>query len=207
MEDKTITEKESIEIITNMIALTKKRYLGDGNILMMWGYLTVTVAVAVWIMLGVTQNHTWNALWYLIPTVGGISTPILARRQQKVTGFKTHYDRVSSSLWLIFGMSEMILTAICILFSCFGEIDCWSAMLIFTLILAPGAEIAHGLLIKEKIMVAGAIIGLIAGMVTLCCVAGGIPLHTDWYMPIFIIAFTAMMIVPAHVINYKARRS
>ena len=45
MEEKRINERESIEIITSMIARTKKRYsLGDGNIMLMWGCLTLCIS-------------------------------------------------------------------------------------------------------------------------------------------------------------------
>ena len=39
MEDRKLTEKESLEVITSMIALTKQRYIGDGRILLLFGYL------------------------------------------------------------------------------------------------------------------------------------------------------------------------
>ncbi len=52
MEEKKLTEKESLELISAMIARTKERYmLGDGNIMLLWGYLTVAVSVAIWILL------------------------------------------------------------------------------------------------------------------------------------------------------------
>ena len=44
MEDRKLTEKESLEVITSMIALTKQRYIGDGRILLLFGYLTVAVS-------------------------------------------------------------------------------------------------------------------------------------------------------------------
>ena len=43
MEERKLTEKESLEVITTMIARTRERYIGDGNIMLMWGYLTVAV--------------------------------------------------------------------------------------------------------------------------------------------------------------------
>lgn len=49
MEDKKLTEKESLEVITSMIALTKQRYIGDGRILLLFGYLTVAVSALIWI--------------------------------------------------------------------------------------------------------------------------------------------------------------
>ncbi len=52
MDEKRINEKESIEIITSMIARTKERYmLGDGNIMLMWGYVTLCVSLLIWVLL------------------------------------------------------------------------------------------------------------------------------------------------------------
>ena len=47
MEDRKLTEKESIEVITSMIERTKDRYIGNGNIMLMWGYLCVAVSALV----------------------------------------------------------------------------------------------------------------------------------------------------------------
>ena len=39
MEERKLTEKESLEIITSMIERTRERYIGDGRIMLMWGYM------------------------------------------------------------------------------------------------------------------------------------------------------------------------
>ncbi len=75
MEDKKLTEQESLELITTMIRRTRERYIGDGNIMLMWGYLSAAVAALVWIMLAVTGHPAWNYLWFLIMIVGGTLTP------------------------------------------------------------------------------------------------------------------------------------
>lgn len=51
MEKKKLTHQESIDIIAEMIFRTKERYIGDGNIMLMWGYLTVAVTILVWVLL------------------------------------------------------------------------------------------------------------------------------------------------------------
>ena len=60
MEDRKLTEKESLEVITSMIAQTKQRYIGDGNILLMWGYVSVGVTALIWTLLVLTHNPCWN---------------------------------------------------------------------------------------------------------------------------------------------------
>ncbi len=206
MEDKKLTEKESLEVITSMIARTKQRYIGDGRIMLMWGYLVAVVTILVLVMLATTHQHVWNFLWFAIPLVGVPVSAIMANKKQRQKGVKTFYDKVTSQLWTIASLSEIVVTMACIAVQYFTGASCWSAMLVYTLIAMPVAEIAQGLLIKEKSLTVGGVIGLLVGIVTVCCVAGGIKLYANWYMPLFIFAFVAMMVVPGHILNHKARK-
>ena len=206
MEDKKLTEKESLEVITSMIARTKVRYLGSGNILLMWGYLAVFTSISVWILLAATQQNVWNWLWFAIPVIGMPLTSIMARREKRTDGAVTYSDKITSHLWSIFGVSEIVLTLICLGFSLFGGIKCWTAMIVYTIIAAPFAEIAQGLIVKEKSLTWGGIVGLAIGMVLVCCVTGKIPLLANWFMPLFILFWVVMMIVPGHIINHNAKK-
>ncbi len=206
MEDKKLTEKESLEVITSMIARTKARYLGSGNILLMWGYLAVFSSILVWILLAATQQSVWNWLWFAIPVIGMPLTSIMARREKRTDGVVTYSDKITSHLWSIFGVSEIVLTLICLGFSLIGGIKCWTAMIVYTIIAAPFAEIAQGLIVKEKSLTWGGIVGLAIGMVLVCCVTGKIPLLANWFMPLFILFWVVMMIVPGHIINHKAKK-
>lgn len=109
-------------------------------------------------------------------------------------------------MWTIFGVSEIVLSLVCLGFAFIGGVNCWSAMLVYSLILAPGTEIAQGLIFKENSLVYGGMVGLIVGIITICCLAGGILLAANWYMPLFILAWICMMIIPGHVINSKAKK-
>lgn len=206
MEDKKLTEKESLEVITSMIARTKVRYLGSGNILLMWGYLAVFTSILVWILLAATQQNVWNWLWFAIPVIGMPLTAIMSRREKRTDGAVTYSDKITSHLWSIFGVSEIVLTFICLGFSLIGGIKCWTAMPVYTFIAAPFAEIAQGLIVKEKSLAWGGIVGLAIGMVLVCCVTGKIPLLANWFMPLFILFWVVMMIVPGHIINHKAKK-
>lgn len=206
MEDKKLTEKESLEVITSMIARTKQRYLGSGNILLMWGYLVCAVSILVWALLASTHQAVWNWLWFAIPVIGSPISTIMARKERREFGAVTYSDKVTARLWIIFGISEIVLSLICLSMALFGEINCWSAMLVYTLLVAPCAEIAQGLVIKENSLIVGGIIGLVAGMITVCCVAGNIPLYANWFMPLFVFTWIVMMVIPGHIINHKSKQ-
>ena len=84
MEDRKISQAESLAIITEMIDRTKSHsHLCNGSILLLWGYLSVAVALAVAILLWLTNGHpAANWLWFLIWIVGGTFSPVLARRHR-----------------------------------------------------------------------------------------------------------------------------
>lgn len=207
MEDKKLTEKESLEVITSMIARTKAHYLGSGNILLMWGYLSVLVSILVWILGATTQRYVWNWLWFAIPVIGIPATLIMARSEEKrAKGVVTYSDKITSRLWTIFGVSEIVLTFVCLGFSVIGYVKCWGAMLVYTLIAAPFAEIAQGLIVKEKWLTWCAIVGLAVGMVTICCVVSRIPLSANWFTPLYILVWVALLIIPGHILNHKAKQ-
>ena len=69
-------------------------------------------------------------------------------------------------------------------------------MFAFALIIVPMAEIMQGLVIKENSLIAGGSIGLLIGLFIMCCISAHVPLMVTWFMPLFIMAFAAMMIVP-----------
>lgn len=208
MIEKRMTEKESLEIITKMIERTKERYsLGDGNILLMWGYLTVAVSLLVWGLLWLTRNNACNWCWFLIPLVGGIATPLMAKKKHEAGAAISYSDRIISRLWTTVGLSFMLLTVFCLFFTYALSVDCWVAMLVYCLIVTPVAEMVNGIVLKEASMQWGGAIALVIGLFTLCCVTGGIVLYASWFMPLFIIAFIVMMIIPGHIINRKASRN
>lgn len=206
MEERKLTEKESLEVITSMIARTKKRYIGDGRIMLMWGYLTVVITAIIWTLIGVTHNPVWNWLWFLLWIIGGTLTPIMDKKMQQEKGFKNYSDTVTSRIWSTVGFSANVATAICLAFLLVGGIDAWSMMFAIALVIVPFAEIASGIVVKEKSLIIGGAIGLSAGLFTMACIAGHVALYASWFMPLFILVWVVMMIIPGHIINYKAKK-
>lgn len=205
MEEKQLTEKESISIITEMISRTKERYIGDGNIMLMWGWLAIAVTVIVWIALAATHNPMWNFLWFIIPVVGGIATPIMAGKSDIRRGAKTYSDKISSQIWTAVGIIAIAATVVCMGFD-FAGICVWSLMFIYALIIVPLAEIVQGLIVREKSLVAGGACCMAVGLFTTSCLICHIPLFAYWFLPAFMFAFACMMLIPGYMINHKAHR-
>lgn len=136
--------------------------------------------------------------------IGGIATPIMAKKQQG-GWVKSYSDKLGSQIWTVVGICALVMSVSCLAFSIIGGKDSWGAMFAFGLLICPFAEIAQGLIIREKCLVAGGCVGLAAGIFLVCCVAGGVKLMASWVLPLFMVAYAAMMIVPGHVLNHKAK--
>ncbi|MDE6497104.1 MAG: hypothetical protein K2L21_00400, partial [Muribaculaceae bacterium] len=162
--------------------------------------------IIVWALLAATHQGYWNWVWFAIPIIGWPTSIIMGRKTERKSGAVSYSDKITSQMWIMVGVSEIILTLVCIAFKLFGDVNCWSSMLAYTLLLVPAAEITQGLIIKEKSLLAGGAIGFAIGQITLCCIIGDITLSASWYMPLFILAFVAMMIIPGHILNRKANR-
>lgn len=207
MEDKRLTEQESIYIITEMISRTKERYIGDGNIMLMWGWLTIAVTGLVWLLMLLTNNPASNWAWFLIPAIGGVATPVMAKKSEKKRGAKTYSDKVTSSIWMTVSIVAWAAVVTCIVFNFFGIVKTWRLMFIFGLIIVPFAEIIQGLIVKESSLVVGGAMGMAIGLFSSCCLLGDIPLYASWFLPMFMFAFASMMLLPGYVINHKAKKS
>lgn len=206
MEEKKLTEQESISIITEMISRTKDRYIGDGNIMMMWGWVTIAVTGLVWLVEYLTHNPAWTWLWLLIPAIGGIITPIMAKKSGRKKGMITYSDKISSQIWLTVSIISALAMIICFGFSFFGIYRAWYLMFVFGLIIVPFAEIAQGLIVREKSLIIGGACGMATGLFAVCILMCNLGVKAYWFLPMFMLAFVCMMLIPGYVINSKTRR-
>lgn len=203
MDDKKLNERESLELITEMIERTKQRYVGDGNIMLVWGYTSVAVAVLIWVLLAVTGNPAWNWLWFLIWIIGLGGSKLISRNEREKYGVKSYSDKMTSNLWSVVGWTAIVSSLLCFAFMFFLGVNSWLTMMVFALVIVPFAEIAQGIVVNEKTLIAGGAVGLLAGLITICCITGGVGLKASWFMPMFIVVFIAMMIIPGHILNRK----
>lgn len=206
MTEKNLTEQESLRLITEMISRTKERYIGEGNIMLMWGWLTVGVTGLVWLLMMLTHNPASNWVWFLIPAVGGIATPIMSKKTEKERGVVTYTDRMTSQIWTAVGLLAFLAMGICFGYALAG-INTWSVMFIYALVIVPFGEIAQGIIVKERSLIAGGAIGMTIGIVTTSCIVAGMTLSACWFLPLFMLAFLCMMLVPGYIINHKSRKA
>jgi len=99
MEDKKITEQESLTLITQMIEATKDHLDSeDGRLWLRSGVFTLVLGTLICALVGFTGQPYWNWLWlaFAVPV-------ILNKRRRKEPSVKTYLDKAIGTMWQVFG--------------------------------------------------------------------------------------------------------
>ncbi len=191
MEERKLNEKESLELIAQMIQNTKNRLETNcGMPFLFWGYTTIFVSLLVWFLVVTTRNYYWQYLWFLLPIIAGTGTYLSTRNQQP--GIKTHLDKVINYIWLVFGITGFLISMLAMFF--------WQLPILFMVLLLMGmGTTLTGLVIGYK-------------TVTICGTLGALSSIGCLFYPglnqilIFAPVFIFMMVIPGHVLNHAARK-
>lgn len=193
MEDKTLNEAQSLELITRMIQNTRQRMERNaGRPFLIWGYLTIATALAVWYAVSRTHDYNWNLLWFAMPLLGGLLMWLFLDR--KPAGVTTFIDRIVGQIWLVLGLAALLVSVLAM----FSPLHLHILFLIL-LLMSIGTTLS-GLVIRFRACIAGGVLGI--GLSILCL----------WFAPLnsylfFAGAFFVMMVVPGHILNYKSNHT
>lgn len=101
MEDRKLSEKESLELILRMIQETQERKARyEAYPLLIWGYMTIVVSFCIWYGMAIL-GCSWqiNFLWFALPVISAPASLYFNRKIRIV---------VSGIIWigslLIFGV-------------------------------------------------------------------------------------------------------
>lgn len=193
MEERKISEKESIELISRMIRNTQRKMeQGAGTPMLIWGLATVVTTLTIWIIIRLTHNYYWNYLWFAIPVIGCIGM-LLRKKQPK--GVRTYIDKMIAYIWLVLGGTGFILSCLSILNIM------WPFPILFVIILIMGmGTVLTGLVTEFKPFIIGGIIGMLLGIIQY------LTKNYDVEMLTFAVAFFIMMVVPGFILNYRAKK-
>ncbi len=191
MEDKSISEKESLELIARMIRETQDntaRYAAYP--LLIWGYTTVIVSVTICFLYTYTGDWQWNLLWFALPAVAAPLTVFFNRKDEE-KGAKNYIDRITSQIWIVFGVVGFVL-------SCFSFFANVPILFVIALLMGMGTTLT-GLVSKHRPLSVAGIIGIALSFSMLFVHGSGVYL-------IFAAIFIVMMIVPGHIMNKRMKK-
>ena len=177
MNDRVLNEKESLELIAQMIQNTKSRMTrNSGAPFLIWGYTTIIVSLLVWFLLKETGNY-YSTLW-------------IEHKQPKM--IKTYIDRIVGYVWAVFGLGGFFVSWVSIFF--------WNMSVLFVILLMMGMGTAlTGLIIKMKVVTVCGVVGALASV-------GCIYVHGFDQILVFASAFVFMMVIPGHYLNGMAKQ-
>lgn len=106
MEERLLNEKESLELITQMINSSKKNMeIGQGNYLLVWGYFTTALSIILFTLIALTHNMIWSWGWMLM----FVMWPVMSYRQrQQPPRVITYTDKVIMQVWQVMGWMFVI---------------------------------------------------------------------------------------------------
>ncbi|MCL3852570.1 hypothetical protein [Parabacteroides leei] len=204
MEERTLNEKESLALITQMINSSKKNMeIGQGNIMLIYGYFTTVLSIVLFALISLTHNFIWSWGWMLMFVIW----PIMSYRQrQKPPKVVTYTDKVISKVWQVMGWMFIVtfLTIGIIEFSFARYID-FILMLPLSLIYCGIGVSITGIIIQERWMTYTPLIAFIIAIYMLTMLTIGEKATTLWYL-YFGLSFVFMMIIPGHIVNNKAQK-
>lgn len=98
-----LTERESLDVILNMIQTAKSELSDDSFYYLLWGWLVFIASLANYILLQLHQESAPLA-WMLMP-LGGVLTAVYAYRQGKKENKKTYMDEFMKYVLISFLVS------------------------------------------------------------------------------------------------------
>ena len=203
MEERTLNEKESLALITQMINSSKKNMeIGQGNIMLIYGYFTTILSIVLFALISLTHNFIWSWGWMLMFVIW----PIMSYRQrQRPPKVVTYTDKVISKVWQVMGWIFIVtfLTIGIIEFSFARHIE-FILMLPLSLIYCGIGVSITGIIIQERWMTYTPLIAFIIAIYMLTMLMIGEKATTLWYL-YFGLSFVFMMIIPGHIVNNKAK--
>lgn len=182
MEDRKLTEKESLELISQMIRETRENI--EKRVaypFLIWGYLTVIVSVIVWYVLSETGNYQWNWLWLALPLIGWPLNFLIGKKSEKAT--VTYMDRIIGNIWVVIGIAVLLVGIVSWLLN--------DVLFIIALLLSIGTTLT-GWVIKYKPIGRAGVISVLLSF-ALIFVPGVNQLL------VFAVLFVVMMIIPGHI--------
>lgn len=109
MEEKELSEKESLELITSMIGKAKNHYTESGASALLWGITNMICFVLAYLIETIRSFNLPFSPFYLM-LVTAILQVYFYRKERRLKKTVSYKDEAHYFIWLAFGISLLILT-------------------------------------------------------------------------------------------------
>ena len=108
MEEKIITEQESLAIIQNMMNKTKEQLFDNSNLFLLWGFAAFICTITQYILIK-TNVQDSEAVWIAMPIIAIIHIYVVIKQRKKIK-IQTYNGNAISALWTAIGFSFICIT-------------------------------------------------------------------------------------------------
>lgn len=202
MEEKKITEEESLELISRMIRSTKQNMkMGQGNQMLYFGYFTAFLSFAIYGLIYFTEDGRWSFLWFLMFAFWGILSFAQRNKKPEVV---TYMDKAVSQVWKVIGAMFILTTVMVIaLLVVLGTGSFILLMPLSLLYVGLGVSIT-GIIVREPWMIYSPLFSYGVCFYMLQMLIIGHHATLTWIL-LFGISFLISEVLPGHIINHKSR--
>jgi len=188
-EEKLMTEKESMELITSMINKAKNNFGERGLLYLIWGWVILFCCITSFIGTYFFHYDKIYFVWLIVYLII-IFQIIYIRRTRKYRKTKTYTSEINAFVWIVFTICLILLIFICNVFKRYEIIN---PML---LVLYGMPTFLSGIIIKFKPLIIGAI-----GCWILAAVSPFI--NMDYQLILIAAAVVTAWIIPGYLLKAK----
>jgi hypothetical protein len=160
MNDKEITQEESLQIIQQMIDKAKNKVTDDGFHFLLWGILVFTACLVEYIMLKEGAGNMAYLVWIIMPVAGGLVAFFYEWKKQKTSRTRTYIEKISAYIWLGAGITLFL--------SIFIALSNASSPIPYVLVIIGLATFISGMVISYPPIILG---GIVFWISALACIA------------------------------------
>lgn len=197
MENKQFTTQESLALITKMIDNTRRNFNSKGGqTMMLWGYTTIAVSLAVYLCVKLTHNPMFFWLWWALPVIG-ITLTLIAKPKRNA-GVKTYMDRMVDYIWLVFSIACGATVIIYSVGPLFTGKEWFNVLLVVGIIMSMSVTLT-GLFVKFRPLVIAGMAGTVLSLL--------LPPFGQLEQTLGLgIIFMIVMAIPGHMLNFVEKR-
>lgn len=115
MKKENITQEESLELIREMVSLSRHKLSESGFHFLLWGILVGTAALVQYALIAAGFGPESNWVWVVMPLIGVPAAVIYEYRRQRAARVKTKFDGIYASVWTGFGIALFLIIPISII--------------------------------------------------------------------------------------------
>ena len=207
MEEKMISEKESLELITQMIRSAKKKLgKGAGDEFLIWGYSCVIASVVVLVLGAGFRVPQAGYGYFLIPVLGLLATIALkcAKRAEGSGQATTYIERSLKTLYTCLSLPFAVYAVIALFY--YDTPGAWIGMFFLGAFVPAFCTFVTGCLLQIKSILS---VSLVAVALSCAMLAGwmiALPVVRTYDVALGIIIWVLSLVVPGHILNYEAKK-